>query len=93
MSEAIVVAIISLVGVIVTAAVQTKRLGEDFEKRSALADAEMDKKISVYAAATDAKIDTLGAEVRAHNEFAKRVPLLELRMDNVEKSVESIKGK
>ena len=77
MSDAVIVGILSLIGVIVTAVWQNKTLTKDFEKRSELADAEMDKKISVYAAKTDEKIDNLVREVREHNNFARRVPVIE----------------
>ena len=93
MNDSILVALITLAGVIVTAVVQSKSLSSSIAEQSKLADAEMDKKISVYAASTDAKIDTLTKSVQEHNQFAKRVPVLELRMDNVEKTIESLRGK
>ncbi len=77
MSDAVIVGLIALAGTIFTAIWQNKRLSADFEKRSELADLEMDKKVSVYAAATDQKLDTLTKEVRDHNNFARRVPVIE----------------
>ena len=73
MSEAIIVAAFSLVGVIFTAVWQNKKLGADFEKQSELADARLEKAQAV----TDAKIDELTREVREHNNFARRVPIIE----------------
>ena len=39
--------------------------------------AEMDHKLEVRQAITDTKIDELTREVREHNNFARRVPVLE----------------
>ena len=55
MSEAVLVAVISLLGVIFTAVWQNKRLSADFEKRSELADARLERSQAV----TNEKIDTL----------------------------------
>ena len=46
--------------------------------------AEMDK----HNAVIDTKIDELTREVREHNNFAKRMPVLEEKVANLEKKVE-----
>lgn len=93
MSDAVIVGILSLLGVIFTAIWQNKKLSTDFEKRSELADLEMDKKISVYAAATDQKIEQLTQETREHNQFARRVPVLEKQMEGVERRISNLEKK
>ena len=81
MSEAIIVALITgglaLLGTIITG------------NRSAR---EMQHKLDKHQAVTDTKIDELTREVREHNEFAKRIPVLEEkitvanhRIDDLEK--------
>ena len=77
MSEGIIVALVSLAGVVFTAVWQTKSLRADFEKQSELADVKIEAKLSEYRAATDTKIDELTREVREHNSFARRIPVLE----------------
>lgn len=66
MDESIIAAIITggmaLLGVIVTN-----------NKNQALIDAKLDKRQAV----TDAKIEELTREVREHNNFAKRMPVVE----------------
>lgn len=66
MSEAVVVALITgavtLTGVIINSRVQHHKVM-----------AELDK----HQAVTDTKIEELTREVRSHNEFAQRVPILE----------------
>ena len=80
MSDAVIVGLLALLGTIFTAVWQNKKLGDDFQKRSELADVEMDEKISVYAAKTDEKLDALTKSVNEHNQFARRVPVLEEKM-------------
>lgn len=66
MSEAIIVAIItgglSLIGVLIS---------------NSRAAQNMDAKLEKQQAITDTKLDELTREVRAHNNFAQRVPVLE----------------
>lgn len=70
MSEAIVVAIItgglSLIGVIVS----NNRTAQSMDK-------SMDAKLDKQQAVTETKLEELTREVRAHNNFAQRVPVLE----------------
>ena len=66
MSEAIMVALItgglSLIGVIITNTASSRRV---------------EHQIQVNQAVTDTKLEELTREVREHNNFAKRVPVLE----------------
>lgn len=64
--ESIIVAIItgglSLIGVVITNAKSSK---------------DIENKLSVQQAVTDTKIEELTREVRTHNNFAQRVPVIE----------------
>jgi hypothetical protein len=66
MSDAIIVALItgglSLIGVLIS---------------NSRAAQNMDAKLEKQQAITDTKLDELAREVRAHNNFAQRVPVLE----------------
>lgn len=77
MSDAVIVGVLSLLGVIFTAIWQNKKLNADFEKRSEIADAKIEAKMEKHQAVTDEKIETLTREVREHNNFARRVPVIE----------------
>ena len=70
MSEAIIVAIItgglSLIGVIVS----NNRTAQSMDK-------SMDAKLDKQQAVTETKLEELTREVRAHNTFAQRIPVLE----------------
>lgn len=70
MSEAIIVAIItgglSLIGAIVS----NNRTAQSMDK-------SMDAKLDKQQAVTETKLEELTREVRAHNNFAQRIPVLE----------------
>lgn len=70
MSEAIIVAIItgglSLIGTIVS----NNRTAQSMDK-------SMDAKLDKQQAVTETKLEELTREVRAHNNFAQRIPVLE----------------
>ena len=76
MSEAILVALItgglSLAGVIATCTVTANK---------------QEKAQAVAQAITDTKIEELTREVREHNHFAHRIPLLEEKVHNLEQRV------
>lgn len=81
MSEAILVALItggmSLAGVVVTCMV-TARKNENTLK--------------ISQAVTDTKIDELTREVREHNGFARRMPVVENQIENINHVLEELKG-
>lgn len=67
---------ISLVGVIITSIVTVTVNSKKTEKVSA----DVTKALEISQAVTDTKIEELTREVRAHNNFAQRVPVLEEKM-------------
>lgn len=70
MTEAIAVALItgglSLIGVIITVSASNRKTTD-----------KLTQKLEVNQAVTDTKIEELTREVRAHNNFAIRVPVME----------------
>ena len=96
MSEAIIVACItaglSLVGTVITVLVANRQTLAALDKKSELSDAKLEAKLDRHQAVTDTKIEELTREVRAHNNFAARVPVMEEqikvanhRIDDLEK--------
>lgn len=79
MGEAILVAVItgglSLIGVIFTSMMTTRKT----EQAQAVAQA-----------ITETKIDNLTQEVRQHNGFAQKIPLLQAECDNLKRRVDSL---
>ena len=62
----IITGVLTLVGVCVTAWASNRKTG-----------AEVSHKLETAQAVTDTKIEELTREVRAHNNFAQRVPVIE----------------
>lgn len=81
MTEAIITALItgtmSLVGVVVTC-LATARKNENALK--------------ISQAVTDTKIEELTREVREHNGFARRMPVVENQIENIQSVLEELKG-
>ena len=79
MSDAIIVALItgglSLLGVIITSRKSTR---------------DMEHKLELRQAVTDTKIEELTREVRAHNNFAQRMPVVEQEIKDVVKRVDTL---
>lgn len=79
MGEAILVAVItgglSLIGVIFTSLATTRKT----EQAQAVAQA-----------VTETKIDNLTQEVRQHNGFAQKIPLLQAECDNLKRRVDNL---
>lgn len=91
MSEAIIVAIItgglSLLGVIWTSRKSNAEMFAKLDKQSEINDQKLDAKLSQFQAVTDTKLEELTREVRKHNEFATRVPVLEEKVSRLEKDI------
>lgn len=81
MSEAILVALItgglSLVGVVVTCLATAKKT---------------EKATAVAQAVTETKIEELTREVRAHNNFAQRMPVVEQQIKDINADIKELKG-
>ena len=76
MTDAIIVAIITGVCAIIGQMIISKRTSKDLF-------AELEK----HQAVTDTKIDELTREVREHNNFARRVPVLEEKIAAIERKM------
>ena len=91
MSDEVLVAIIGFFGVCVTQYFLSKKSTNDLinklDKQSELSDAQLDAKLQKYQAVTDTKLDALTREVREHNNFARRMPVLEEKVANLERKV------
>lgn len=70
------VALISLVGTVLTTKMGNEKIQHDLDKHNAI---------------QDTKLEELTREVRQHNDFATRIPVIEQRVTALEKNV--FKGK
>lgn len=91
MSEAIIVALITGVCAIIANLIISKQSSKDLyaklDKNSELSDAKIEAKLEKHQAVTDTKIEELTREVREHNNFARRVPVLEEKVASIERRV------
>lgn len=89
MDTEVIVALIGFAGVIGAQWLITKRQNTDLmakiEKNSELQDQKLDAKIEKMQAVTDTKLVELTREVREHNNFARRVPVLEEKVNALER--------
>ena len=89
MSEAVIVALITgvfaVIAQLLIAKQSSKELYTKLDKESELSDARLDAKLEKHQAVTDTKIEELTREVREHNNFARRVPVLEEKVANLER--------
>lgn len=67
----------TLIGTIITVFVANKQTLAALDKKSELSDAKLEAKLDRHQAVTDTKIEELTREVRTHNNFASRVPVME----------------
>lgn len=81
MNEAIIGALIagafSLIGVIITCVASNRKIQKD---------------IAVSQAVTDTKIEELTREVREHNNFAKRMPVVENEIKHLGKNIHELQS-
>ena len=81
----IIVSIISAFATIAAVVITTKNSAEKQAK-------EIAYKLETAQAVTDTKIDELTREVREHNNFARRMPALEQKVDGIDRRLEKLEG-
>lgn len=91
MSDAIIVALITGACTIIVQLIISRKSSSDLivrlDKQSELSDMRLEAKLEKNQAVTDTKLEELTREVREHNNFAKRMPVLEEKLKNLEKRI------
>ena len=82
----VIVAAISLVGVVSSNKESNRVMLEQLKAHSA----ESDSKLEKAQAITDTKLENLAAEVRKHNGFAEKIPVLEEKMKVANKRIDDL---
>lgn len=92
MSDAIIVALVTgacaVISQLVVSKVNNEKLFAELQKQSELTDAKLEGKLETLSKVTDTKITELTREVRMHNDYAKRVPVLEEKVSQLEHKVQ-----
>ena len=83
MSDAVLVALISATVTLLGVIINNRMTQQKFVS-------EIDKQLSVYQARTDERIDELTREVRDHNNFARRMPVMEAQMSELTRRVQNL---
>lgn len=81
MSEAVVVALITGGAAIITNIITSRNASKD-----------MQHKLETHQAVTDTKIEELTREVREHNNFARRMPVVEEQIKVANHRIEDLEG-
>ena len=104
MSDLVKVALISLSGVLFTALASIltqvylsrrsqEKMMDSIQHQSEMDDQKLDAKLSQHQAVTDLKIEELTREVRAHNNFAQRMPVVEEQIKVINHRIEDLEHK
>ena len=72
---ALITGVLALIGVIITNISSNKTI---------------ENKLSIAQAVTDTKLDNLTDEVKKHNNFAQRIPVVEVQIEELTKRVEAL---
>lgn len=73
----VIVGVLTLLGVIYQGRKNHDATLAQMDKHSELADTKLEAKLEKWQAVTDTKLETLTAEVRKHNGFAEKIPVME----------------
>ena len=91
MSEAILVAVITgacaVISQLIISHTGNQKLMDQIEHQSAMDDAKLDAKLEKHIAVVDTKIEELTREVREHNNFARRMPVVEEKVAQLEQRI------
>ena len=87
MLESIVVAAITASATVICTIITSRRSANDMSHKLEINQREMAYKLEKQQAVTDTKIEELTREVRAHNNFAQRMPVVEQEIKNLNGTV------
>ena len=91
MSDAVIVALITgacaIIAQLVISHTSNQKLMDQIEHQSVMDDAKLDAKLEKHIAVVDTKIEELTREVREHNNFARRMPVVEEKVAQLEKQI------
>lgn len=89
----VIVGVLTLCGVIYQSRKNNDALFAKLDKQSELSDAKLDAKLEKYQAVTDEKISELTREVRKHNNFAEKIPVMEAEERRLNERIKVLENK
>ena len=90
MNEAIIVALITGGAAIIGNIITSRKSSQEMAHKLEINQREMAHKLETQQAVTDTKIEELTREVRAHNNFAQRMPVVENQIKSLEGTVKNL---
>ena len=90
MNDAIIVALITAAATIICNIITSGRSAKEVAHKLEINQREMSHKLETQQAVTDTKIEELTREVRSHNNFAQRMPLVEHDVKALGRTVEKL---
>ena len=87
---AVITAGLSLIGTVITVLAANRQTLAKLQRESELSDIRLDAKLERHQAVTDTKIEELTREVRKHNGFAERVPVMEEQIKAANHRIEDL---
>lgn len=85
--------VLALIGVVVTNSSNKQKIVNDVKLENAKVVNDFKLEVSRNQAITDTKIEELTREVREHNNFAKRMPVVENEIVHIEEKIKELHGK
>lgn len=92
MNETIIVAIITGGAAILSNMITARKSAQEMTHKLEINQREMAHKLETQQAVTDTKIEELTREVREHNNFARRMPVVEDQIKTMNRTVERLEG-
>ena len=97
MSDAVIAVIITGVFSVIVQLIISHNASKDLyaklDKQSEISDQKLDAKLEKYQAVTDEKIAELTREVRKHNNFAEKIPLIEAEDRRQNERIKALESK
>ena len=92
MTDAVIVALVTgacaVISQLLVSKVNNEKLFAELKRQSEITDTKLEGKLETLSQVTDTKITELTREVRMHNDFTKRMPVLEEKVQQLEHKVQ-----
>ena len=90
MNDVVIVALITAAATIISNVLLSRKSTQEMWHKLEINQREMAHKLETQQAVTDTKIEELTREVRAHNNFAQRMPVVENEIKTLNNTVHSL---
>lgn len=89
----IIIGVLTLAGVIITCIYNNRKTANDFKLSQEIFNVRLQEQMNAQNQLMNMKLQDLTAEVREHNNFAKRMPVVEQQFVDLRRRVEEIEKK